>query len=64
MTRPLRVSSNPGVCGSAASSAPGPDRLAVLADAGSQDAWLLGHLRGEGPHVRGCVAVDTVLGKA
>jgi hypothetical protein len=42
-------------------------RLAVLADmleeAGATDAHLLGHLRSEGPHVRGCVAVDTLLGK-
>jgi hypothetical protein len=43
-------------------------RLAVLADAleeaGCTDAELLGHLRGPGPHVRGCWAVDLVLGKA
>ncbi len=42
------------------------DRLAVLADAlldaGCDDEGLLGHLRGEGPHVRGCWAVDLVLG--
>jgi hypothetical protein len=44
-----------------------PVRLAVLADAleaaGCQDAQLLGHLRAPGPHVRGCAAVDAVLGK-
>ncbi len=44
-----------------------PDRLAVLADAledaGCTDAELLGHLRSEGPHVRGCWAVDLILGK-
>ena len=44
-----------------------PARLAVLADAledaGCTDADLLGHLRGPGPHVRGCWAVDLVLGK-
>ncbi len=44
-----------------------PARLAVLADApedaGCGDAELLGHLRGPGPHVRGCWAVDRVLGK-
>jgi hypothetical protein len=42
--------------------------LPVLADAleeaGCSDADLLGHLRGPGPHVRGCFAVDLVLGKA
>jgi hypothetical protein len=44
-----------------------PARLAVLAqalqDAGCTDAELLGHLRREGPHVRGCFAVDALLGK-
>jgi hypothetical protein len=43
------------------------DRLPLLADAledaGCTDADLLGHLRGPGPHVRGCWAVDLVLGK-
>jgi hypothetical protein len=43
-------------------------RLAVLADAleeaGCADAELLGHLRGPGPHVRGCWALDLVLGKS
>ena len=43
-------------------------RLAVLADAltdaGCDDAVLLGHLRSEGPHWRGCHALDTVLGRA
>jgi hypothetical protein len=42
-------------------------RLAALADAleeaGSRDAGLLVHLRGRGPHVRGCWAVDWVLAK-
>jgi hypothetical protein len=42
-------------------------RLAVLADmleeAGCADPQLLGHLRGPGPHLRGCWAVDLVLGK-
>jgi hypothetical protein len=42
-------------------------RLAMLADAledaGCTDAELLGHLRSPGPHVRGCWAVDLVLGK-
>ena len=44
-----------------------PTRLAVLADAleeaGCADPDLLGHLRGPGPHVRGCWAVDLCLGK-
>jgi hypothetical protein len=43
------------------------DRLPVLADAledaGCSDAELLGHLRGPGPHARGCWAVDLILGK-
>jgi hypothetical protein len=43
-------------------------RLAVLADAleeaGCTDADILGHLRGPGPHVRGCFAVDILLGKS
>jgi hypothetical protein len=44
-----------------------PTRLAVLADAledaGCTDAAILDHLRGPGPHVRGCWALDLVLGK-
>jgi hypothetical protein len=44
------------------------DRLAVLADAledaGCTDPDLLGHLRSPGPHVRGCWAVDLLLGKS
>jgi hypothetical protein len=43
------------------------DRLPVLADlleeAGATDAQLLAHLRGAGPHYRGCFALDAVLGK-
>ena len=42
-------------------------RRAVLADmleeAGCCDADLLGHLRGPGPHARGCWAVDLLLGR-
>jgi hypothetical protein len=42
--------------------------LPVLADlleeAGCTDAVLLGHLRGPGPHVLGCCALDLVLVKA
>lgn len=43
------------------------DRLAVLADAledtGCADAELLDHLRGPGPHVRGCWPLDLLLGR-
>jgi hypothetical protein len=43
------------------------DRLPVLADAleeaGCTDADVLSHLRGPGPHVRGCWALDLILGK-
>ncbi len=42
-------------------------RLAVLSDAleeaGCADADILSHLRSPGPHVRGCWALDLVLGK-
>ncbi len=42
-------------------------RLAILADAleeaGCADDDILGHLRSAGPHVRGCWAVDLVLGR-
>src|SRR5207244_1694887 len=44
-----------------------PARLAVLSDAleeaGCQDADILGHLRSPGLHVRGCWALDLLLGK-
>jgi hypothetical protein len=43
------------------------DRLPDLADAlhesGCDNDEILGHCRGPGPHVRGCWAVDMVLGK-
>jgi len=43
------------------------DRLPILADAlldaGCDDAELLDHCRSEGPHVRGCWALDLILGK-
>jgi hypothetical protein len=43
------------------------DRLPVLADlveeAGVTDARVLAHLRGPGPHARGCFALDAVLGR-
>jgi hypothetical protein len=35
----------------------------ALEDAGCSDEALLSHLRGSGPHVRGCWALDLVLGK-
>ncbi|MGE3808685.1 MAG: hypothetical protein AB7K24_28805 [Gemmataceae bacterium] len=42
-------------------------KLAILADAleeaGCASEEMLGHLRGPGPHVRGCWAVDLLLGK-
>jgi hypothetical protein len=41
-------------------------RLAVLADAleeaGCDEQDVLGHLRGPGPHVRGCWCVDLLTG--
>jgi hypothetical protein len=43
------------------------DRLPILADAleeaGCAEAELLAHLRGGGPHARGCWAVDLLLGQ-
>jgi hypothetical protein len=43
------------------------DRLPILADAledaGCDCADVLEHLRGDGPHVRGCWVVDLLLGK-
>jgi hypothetical protein len=44
------------------------DRLPILADAleeaGCDNADVLAHCRGPGPHVRGCWVVDLVLGKS
>ncbi len=43
------------------------DRLPILADAlldaGCEDEDLMAHCREPGPHVRGCWAVDLLLGK-
>jgi hypothetical protein len=43
-------------------------RLAILADAlmdaGCGNEELIAHCRSEGPHVRGCWAIDLILGKA
>ena len=43
------------------------DRLPILADAlldaGCDGEALIQHCRGDGPHVRGCWAVDLILGK-
>jgi hypothetical protein len=36
----------------------------ALEDAGCTEVELLGHLRGAGPHVRGCWAIDLLLGKS
>jgi hypothetical protein len=45
-----------------------PGRRAVLADAleeaGCANEEILGHLRGPGPHVRGCWPIDLLLGKS
>jgi hypothetical protein len=42
-------------------------RLPILADAlldaGCDDEAILSHCRGDGPHVRGCWAIDLILGK-
>lgn len=44
-----------------------PDRLLVLSDAlqeaGCEDGEILTHLRGPGPHIRGCWVIDLLLGK-
>jgi hypothetical protein len=43
-------------------------RFSVLADAledaGCTEEAVLSHLRSDGPHVRGCWAVDLLLGKS
>jgi hypothetical protein len=35
-----------------------------LEEAGCQDVQILGHLRSGGDHVRGCWALDLLLGKS
>ena len=35
----------------------------ALQDAGCENADVLNHCRGDGPHVRGCWVVDLLLGK-
>jgi hypothetical protein len=44
------------------------ERLPILADAleeaGCTDADILAHLRGPGPHVRGCWVLDLILGRS
>ena len=44
------------------------DRMPILADAleeaGCNNAAILTHCRGDGPHVRGCWVVDLILGKS
>jgi hypothetical protein len=43
------------------------ERMPILADAlmdaGCEEEQIIGHCRGEGPHVRGCWVVDLVLAK-
>jgi hypothetical protein len=41
-----------------------PHLADALEEAGCTDAELLSHLRGPGPHVRGCWALDLILGKS
>jgi hypothetical protein len=43
--------------------APMPILADALQDAGCDNADILDHCRGPGPHVRGCWVVDLVLGK-
>jgi hypothetical protein len=40
-----------------------PELASLLEDAGCHDEELLGHLRGLGPHARGCQVLDLLLGR-
>ncbi|MBP3960507.1 hypothetical protein J8F10_35225 [Gemmata sp. G18] len=53
----------PGKCTRTASLARPPILADALQDAGCDSADVLEHVRGPGPHVRGCWVVDLVLGK-
>ena len=44
--------------------APLPILADALEEAGCDDADVLAHCRGSGPHVRGCWVVDLILGKS
>jgi len=43
---------------------PMPILADALQDAGCDNADILTHCRGDGPHVRGCWVIDAILGKA
>lgn len=43
---------------------PAPILADALQDAGCENDDILNHLRGPGPHVRGCWTIDLILGKA
>lgn len=43
---------------------PTPILADALQDAGCDNGHILNHLRGPGPHVRGCFVIDLILGKA
>jgi hypothetical protein len=40
-----------------------PELADALEEAGCSSGEIFGHCRGPGPHVRGCWALDLVLGK-
>jgi len=42
---------------------PMPVLADALEEAGCEDAGVLTHCRGDGPHARGCWVVDLILGK-